>query len=93
MSAIPNVDATLKVHPFIGFIGEIEDQRAIKFNPSEVQKILIESIDDLSNSEYIRFQRFRESNAQIPRYVKHEKYPVWGLTAFTLYRFLEFVLR
>jgi len=80
----------VSVTPVVGWMGDIENYDFSHMNPDEVQAAFTIPIEDL-----LRIDNWNINEKDgVPAYeFSGGPHPIWGLTAFLLYRFLQDVLR
>ncbi|KAJ1928796.1 hypothetical protein IWQ60_001750 [Tieghemiomyces parasiticus] len=93
LPAVPNWDATIRVHPFVGVVdaGRPIDVTVLKFNSDELTEIFTVPVSRLLDSTARSSTTLRPSGLRIPVFETppHITPPLWGLTAMILRDTLE----
>ncbi|KAJ1927593.1 hypothetical protein IWQ60_002772 [Tieghemiomyces parasiticus] len=93
LPAVPNWDATIRVHPFVGVVdaGRPVDVTVLKFNSDELTEIFTVPVSRLLDSTARSSTTLRPSGLRIPVFETppHITPPLWGLTAMILRDTLE----
>jgi 8-oxo-dGTP pyrophosphatase MutT (NUDIX family) len=71
----------LRVTPVVGFLGDLDDPRALRHNTHEIDDTFVLSIPQLVDSEHRQLQQLGPRQAPL---FSAGPYPVWGLTAIIL---------
>ncbi|KAL1924058.1 uncharacterized protein VTP21DRAFT_7093 [Calcarisporiella thermophila] len=95
LAVLPNKTRTLRVYPFVGFIREPLDLKAIQYNCNEVERVFTLPLSYLYDPKNRRTQQFRDSKYLYPVFKVPEsvglppEIELWGLTAFITDTFLR----
>jgi hypothetical protein len=84
---VPDRSRTIKVRPFVGFVGNFnqEEFEKLTFNQDEVSEIFALTMDQLTNSKLVSWDSFG-NGLKVPIFHGNgkEAHRVWGLTAYIL---------
>eukprot|EP00475_Leptophrys_vorax_P010923 TRINITY_DN17472_c0_g1_i1.p1 TRINITY_DN17472_c0_g1~~TRINITY_DN17472_c0_g1_i1.p1 ORF type:complete len:275 (-),score=54.05 TRINITY_DN17472_c0_g1_i1:54-878(-) len=92
---VPDKTRTIRVTPFIGYIGEFSARSLsqLTFNTDEVEEVFVLTLDELTDHSLVTWSQLGRAGL-IPVFhgARKNTHTVWGLTAYVLYTFLKDVL-
>ncbi|KAJ2741113.1 hypothetical protein GGI20_005413 [Coemansia sp. BCRC 34301] len=90
---VPNRSASLRVHPVVGSVGEL-DLGALVLNRDEVHRAFVLPLTHFACEENKSVGVFRDTGVALPTYATDKRgLRIWGLTAYILHEFLRRVER
>ncbi|KAI9207289.1 NUDIX hydrolase domain-like protein [Polychytrium aggregatum] len=56
---VPDRESVIEITPTVGFIGEIDDPKALCYNPSEVSEVFLMTLDELTDKSKHKCKNFK----------------------------------